>query len=361
VGVGTVSHGGYEPIAFQSKMIQYLVEKKGFKEILFELPDIELLALNSYLTDNSKNDIQTLALLLSKLIVPFPVETFYYLFSWIKNYNLAHPESMVHINGIDLPRSTPNAIINNILYNYLLPYDNEEAQRLIYKWASNPIASSDSIKVADIASWFTMNQKKIQEKLSPKEYNQLLFTVNTLKSNIIFLSLISQGNVQFYRDSIMAQNVCYWANHAKTIIWANNGHIFRGGDFSVMGAYLYQHYQKAYYTILTDFSKSATIFVYPKKVDTFLPINDTSLYKKYYPNVSSVASKMALNYGITQGIFFYDDLDIPKVGVRFSIFDAFGLQMHADKFNAFDALVVFDTITPDHYSFTIPQKIETSK
>lgn len=347
IGLGEVSHGGWEPMAFKAKMIQYLVKKRGYRNILFEVSDLEyIMPLRQFLLDNKRRDLAMADSLVDKIgAVPVNMAVFRELFRWLKLYNMAHPDDMVQVKGFELPPNTV-AFYNYFIYKYLIPFDNVGVQNMIYQW-SVPY-TTDSLKLQNMFSWFNANKNKLTAGLSKEEFDWLNYNIQSQLYSVQHMSITTKDNqaglgsirADWYRDSIMALNVKFLAGQKRSIVWAHNGHIYEGSSF--MGSYLGQFYQSKYFALLTDFSIHASVTVYDKNGSN---PNGLIYTKQFEPAPITAAYKVLHDYGIATGVFIQKELSAKQIHDRVNAISVEGTHVVIGSSKAFDVLVVFDKIT----------------
>lgn len=347
VGLGEVSHGGYEPLALKARMVQYLIENRGYRNILLEFPDIaSVRPVRQYLLNNSIREL-SVADSLARVTAAGLLNTqevFSRMFRWIKTYNLAHPREMVRVAGFDL--SMDAGFRNFFLYNYIIPFDPANAQRLLYHWQNNQV--SDALRIASINTWFNASKSKLGKEMKKDEFDELQYHLQNETHSMHYGALkaeTSTGNnaeVNRYRDSIMADNVINLAGSQKTIIWAHNGHISTTDGY--MGKYLKDRYKSRYFILLTDFSNEADVYVVKNEKAT--PGSRITHEQHFAAERTTIASNLLKNYGIPGGIFFNQNLPDRKTYDKLNLIDIYGNQLMMSSDQAFDVLVIFNNITP---------------
>ncbi|HWV66797.1 erythromycin esterase family protein, partial [Chitinophaga sp.] len=347
VGLGEVSHGGYEPLALKAKMAQYLIENRGYRNILLEFPDIvSVRPVRQYLLNNNIKEL-AVADSLAKVTatgLPNTQEVFSRLFRWIKIYNLAHPREMVKVTGFDL--SMDAGFRNFFLYNYIIPFDPASGQRLLYHWNNNQV--TDASRIASVNTWFNTNKSKLGKGMKKDELDELQYHLQNETHSMQYNALktvTSAGNetrANKYRDSIMAVNAIHLAGSQKTIIWAHNGHISTIDGY--MGKYLKERYRSHYFMLLTDFSNEADVYVVTG--EKAVPGSRVIREKHFTAERTTIASNLLKNYGIPGGIFFDQDLPASKTYDKLNLIDIYGNQLIMPSNQAFDVLVIFNNITP---------------
>ncbi len=341
VGLGEVSHGGIEPMNFQVKMIQYLVEKRHYRHVLVEISDFYYIrAIRNYLNNNKLKD-NTIEKWANKSGLMSAVNLkLFALFNWLKKYNTGHPNDMVNISGFDV--GTEAAIFNYTLNNYVIPLNPAEGAEYSNLFNNLP----DILKLQKLRTWFDANESLLKRKLKTTDFNYLYFYIRNLELGAKRLQLlkIDSTKADMFRDSIMSENVKYLTSSGKSVLIAHNAHIVRSND-SRMGSYLDKYYRSRYYAILTDFSKKATIEVDPSNSST---VNGVKyIVQNFNPIVTTAPLEIQERFGITSGIFQHKDILTFRILDRTNNIDRFGHAfMSPARKNSFDSLVIFETITP---------------
>jgi len=333
VGLGEFSHGGNETIQFKSKMIQYLVERKGYRELLLEYPNIVISPLAEYLVNNKSINIDSVvSLAKSAFGRTFLGNTsFYDLLVWIKEYNLSHQGDEISLRGIDIEAAS-GAFPDYFMTSVISFMDPSDASKLRSAWKS---IHKDSVVVEQM-HWFRKNQELIKMHVDKGTFDKLSYNVKCAEYKLIHEAL-QKTNVyraSAFRDSVMAANVV--VKNTKAIIWAHNLHITTSDNVVSMGNYLKTIARKQYYTILTDFSDQATVWSIS---------NTGELFKRtYVSHVKTVANKILKNYNVDQEIILIDDIKDkhPKV----NCIERTGNQYFFGKGRPFDCLVVLKEVTP---------------
>lgn len=342
VGLGEVSHGGYEPMALKAKMIQYLVENKGYKNLLFEFSDMgPARPVRQYLLNNNIKDL-SVADSLAKTVAGLPnmQVILSQLFRWLKSYNLAHPREMVKVTGFDF--SYDGAFKYFFLYNYIIPLDHIYAQRLLYHWANSQVF--DSLKMASVNAWFNVNKNRLGKGMDKEEFDELQYHLQNEIHSVRLETLRSVSwydvNAAHYRDSIMADNVTHLTGSQKTIVWAHNAHISTADGY--MGKYLRERYKSRYFILLTDFSNEANVYVTAgERIETG---NGIIHEQRFTTARTTIANNLLKNYGIPSGIFFHQYLPGSKIYNDINIIDAIGKQSIPSTYQGFDVLVIFNNL-----------------
>lgn len=348
VGIGEVSHGAFEPIAFKAKMVKYLIEEKGYRNILFEFSDIDIAGMRAFLVNAGEDNLLRVDSLVKSMRI-FPASEFVLcdLFRWIKLYNLNHPFDLVKISGFDIVSTA--SFFDYFGYNYLIPHDPVSAQKFMYRWGTPGV--TDSVKLMDAMDWYQNHKAYLIEKIGLGEFNSIEYSLQNVKHNLKYTSLMEgekngegEQRANSYRDSIMAYNIKNLAGSAKAVVWAHNAHIFRGQIF--MGFFLNKIYERRYYALLTDFSKTAKVTIARKSRTDITGAQYTE--KEFQSASTSLAQNILLNHRKQCGFFFQGN---PMLSGTFEVINAIDIYgehiLIGAKNGAFDALVVFSTINPE--------------
>ncbi len=334
VGLGEFSHGGNETIQFKLKMIQYLVERKGYRELLLEYPNIVVSPLAEYLVNNKSINIDSVVCLAKSAFgrTFLGNASFYDLLVWIKEYNLSHRGDEINLRGIDIEGAS-GAFPEYFMTSIMSFMDPSEASKLRSGWKSIP---KDSVVVVQM-QWFRKNQELIKMRVEKGSFDKLNYNVKCAEYKLIHEALRKTNvyRASAFRDSVMAANVVV-KDSTKAIIWAHNLHITTSDNIVSMGNYLKTIAGKQYYTILTDFSNQATVWSIS---------NTGELFKKTYAsNVKTVANKILKKYNVDQQIIFFEDIKDkhPKV----NSIERTGDQYVFGKGRPFDCLVVLREVKP---------------
>jgi len=334
VGLGEFTHGGRETILFKSKMIQYLVREKGYRQVLLEYPNVALHPLNDYLKRKNSSNLDSATIIAQELFErTFLSNTsFYNLITWIKQYNLTHPDDTINLRGIDIEGASAG-LADYFMQHYLLPIDRSHALEISSKWGT---AIKDSLVMAEV-DWFKKNRGMLEERLGKTAYQNLGYDVEAAEDKLTHDSLqkINIYKASAFRDSVMAAYTVAFGG-PKSIIWSHNIHVTTSDYVVSLGNYLKKIIGNQYYSVLTDFSHNATVWSISNKGE---------LSKKtYISNDKTVAYKLGKKQGIGQGVLFFDDLKASQTRVNY--IDRAGNQMVFGRGHTFDALVVFNDVEP---------------
>jgi len=337
VGLGEVLHGGKEITEVKSKLVQYFVQKRGYRTFLFEYPNAAISLLNYYLSNNELTSFDTLKIIASNAFkgsVMVQDSSFMNLISWLKSFNLTHPTDIVSIKGVDIYGAS-GTFSDYFMYNFSKLLDSSTKAGIDKNW--NKIAVDSIAQI--ILSWVDVHRMLVKTRLK-NFYSDFFYNEQNAQYAIRHAHLQTTNiyNASFYRDSLMAENVEKLSLKQKSIFWAFNGHVSPFSNFSA-GKMLKANYKDKYYTILTDFSNTATSYIKKNASTTVLP-------EHFHSKPSTVAYRLSKRYRIKSGILFYDEIkDRKKIGTLVESIDIRG-NTHILGKQSFDALVIVEDIKP---------------
>lgn len=337
VGLGEFAHGGDETTRFKGRMVRYLIQHRGFRQLLVEYPDLSLLPLNNYLQSSGPYDQDSVRVLAGRTFgrTVLTCESFFDLLVWIRNYNVNHRNDKVCLRGIDVFRASA-VFADYFIYNFLLPLDHSAALKILSKWNGGP---EDSITVAGL-DWADKNRQKILQYVGERAVEELQYGISAAKNALIYETLKRQdfNRAGPFRDSIMAENVRSFRT-GKSIIWAHNVHITTADYPLSLGHYLKAAVGKEYFCLLTDISGEARVWTI-SGTDNRLQLQD------FVANKKSFASIIRRKYNLKEGVVFFDSL---KAGSQpaFNYIAYNGEQaVIPGKGRPFDVLAIFNRVEP---------------
>lgn len=332
LGLGEITHGSTEVFQFKAKTIQYLVEEKGFRQVLFEYPDAALFLLKRYLLDDNYEDKGILKYMVNQSFGNAIRDASYReMFQWIKDYNQSHPNDKISIAGFDIVGAAPSFI------NYFKT-----------KFSLEPAAA---VKL-DTANWKRMPVRAIANRLLNHVHNVESQLKRTLgKEWTEFSYLVDNAELELehddmnrqniyaaakFRDSVMTENILQ-LDSKKSIIWAHNLHCTTADMAVSMGNFIKKKIGDEYYIVLTDFSDKADVSL----------LNRTGIQTiSLKADKRTAANQLLRKQSIADGISFYPDLISNRIEPNVGFIDRNGKYYFTGKGKAFDALVVFEELSP---------------
>lgn len=334
VGLGEFTHGGEETTLFKAKMIQYLVKEKGYRQLLLEYPDVILRPIDDFLQRSDLTSLDSMRVIIQKTFARTLLDnrSFCDLIIWLKKYNLEHPDHMVSVYGFDISGAA-TAFAGYFMNTFLIPADPSGAEEILSRWNVGP---KDSIAATEL-KWFHNHQSDIKQRLSGSRYRVLVYDVKAAESELMRCALEKTNyyKASAFRDSSMMTNILS-LNDKKTILWAHNIHITTASEAVSLGNYLKAAVGKYYYSILTDFAREAM---------TWCISADGKLSRKTFTaNNKTAAYKLRKKQGEANRVVFFTGLKSGQTLIN--NVDRGGNQFVIGKGRPFDALVIFDTVTP---------------
>jgi len=330
IGLGEFTHGGHEVFRIKAKIAQFLIEKKGVRTIIFEYPNAALSLVNYYLQQSRIKGEDTLRwVCLRQFGNSIMDNALLDLLTWIKRYNLAHPDHMVRLKGADITGAS-GSFANYFRYNFFFLLDSATQKTLDRKWNA---VSIDSI-TGELITWYNDHKDTVRARLGIY-YEDFSYNVKSAEADIAwraskrpFLQSLSQ------RDSVVADNIhaLLWE---KALFWAHNAHVAANSYFMNAGGRLKKELNSGYYIIATDFSEKATILI------------PSGLEKSYLPHKKGLTYQLSRSVNASEGIVFYDRLpNTIKRPPRITCIGIEGMYQSFESENGFDALIVLGTVTP---------------
>lgn len=329
IGLGEFTHGGHEVFQVKAKIVQFLVEKKGFRTIFFEYPNAALSIVNFYLQESRLRSEDTLRwICLRQFGNSIMDNSLLNLLAWVKRYNLAHPDNMVDLKGVDIIGAS-GSFANYFKYNLNLLLDSANQRTLDGKW--NTVGIDSMTK--EFIAWHNDHKDSARARLTI-HYSDFLYNVKNAEADIVWRaskSPILESLNQ--RDSFVADNI-KMLQQKKAIFWAHNAHVVSNSYFMSAGSRLKKELNNRYYIIATDFSEKAAILV------------PSGLQKNFLPHKKGLAYQLNRAVNASEGIVFYNHLPGRITGQpRISSIGQEGIYQSFGSKNGFDALIVLGTVT----------------
>jgi erythromycin esterase-like protein len=340
VGLGEIAHGGSELFRFKAKMVQYLVEEKGFRNFLFEYPNAAISNLNYYLKLKDRNSMDTVRGLTKEAFANIiKDEAWYDLMVWIKKYNLAHPNDIVNLKGIDIAGAT-GSFANFFMLNCSVLLEPDKKKEMDSLWRKRPIDST----AKDLIYWYYNHKNEVKERLGTFN-DEFVYNLNQAEDwlNYQHLAKTQLHNAGKLRDSIMASNILKFTDK-KSIVWAHNMHVTTASYVVSFGNYLQPILGNKYFTVLTDFAERANLS---------FNVNGKLQQQEFVANKKSSSYLLNKKMDEATGIVFYNDLKNANIPTEVGNIDVNKNYYTTGKGKGFDALMIFKTIVPvNDISFT---------
>ncbi|RZK37649.1 MAG: hypothetical protein EOO90_24705 [Pedobacter sp.] len=342
VGLGEVSHGDQESNLLKCRLVKYLVQEKGFKDIFIEYGDPALRKLNAFISDSAIKDTSALEALFDQTFInggyhpPLYNNHFKELIKWLKTYNLENPAKMVSLRGIDINLGW------NIFWNGWMNEGTKMRVRAEFGKKDLNLKETDAI----ISTWFKREEKTLRDSLGADQFSNLKMDVKNFLSNIRYLQNGDSRNAAMIdmRDSMMNENIKMLIKN-KAIIWAHNLHVSNSGfspskqfNSKMLGNRLRESHANKYFIILTDYSEKANVNIL-SKANSFGT-------KSFASNNKTLAYELARKNRLEEGLVFSKDFSNADA-VKFNNIGLLGDYFLIATTNvAYDALFYFKVLTP---------------
>jgi erythromycin esterase len=245
VGLGEATHGTSEFFRMKHRLLEFLVERQGFRIFAIEANMPEAQAINRYVL-TGVGDPKTL--LEGIHFWTWNTEEVLDLMEWIRQYNVTHSSDQVQFVGFDMQYA--DVAVQNVKdgAHRVDPSIGDSVSALLTealrveqdkKTLPLPIVQVESAYLTRRLDSF---QHSLQNRRSFPRQGRTMDSAEWLLENAnitvqaLKLELISSPE---YRDSCMAANLGWIAKHnpgKKIVAWAHNGHISR--IHGAMGNYL---------------------------------------------------------------------------------------------------------------------------
>ena len=253
VAVGEPTHGTSEVFRLRLRLLQYLVEQKGFNTLMIEENVAEAGLMNRYVLTGSDTAMRILKQHF------FPIwcnQELLNLVEWMRQYNLTHNRKL-QFRGMDMQTVR---LARQTMQRFAAQYDGQLAGYLNHLSQLDAQLKQKSGKAArpmvkdSLIQLVSRLKAHVDHNLSTYGNQAPRDTVHWLALNT---AVVAQyyANVDWekgmgYRDSCMAENIvtyCRQYPDAKLLIWAHNSHVSRTAGWA--GNWLRNHFGKGYYPI----------------------------------------------------------------------------------------------------------------
>ncbi|MEM6771409.1 MAG: erythromycin esterase family protein, partial [Bacteroidota bacterium] len=269
VGLGEATHGTAEFYAMKDKIFRRLVEEKGFKAIIFEIPWGNALVVNDYVL----NGIGELDAVVDQTYYwTYDTEEVRTLVEWMHNYNIGRPEGeKIHFVGNDpqggnfseeiqrvrqyLEAVTPDS--SSLLRNYdQLPLSNLSA----YASESAERHQANRTGTQAVVNYFEENAAGFTELTGASAYEVAYMAAHLIQQREYIYRTSGNG---VPRDSLMAVYSEWWQRifgaESKVAIWAHNNHVMDATSTGAewMGTFLKRRWSEQYKNVGFSFGRGS--------------------------------------------------------------------------------------------------------
>ncbi|HMG90951.1 MAG TPA: erythromycin esterase family protein [Chryseolinea sp.] len=223
IALGENSHGSSSIYKLKLRLVQYLVQEKGYSMFALESPSIEADVINKYVTTK---EVGTIENILSNLVYPsWRTQDMIDIIEWIKHHNQT-AKNKVQFRGFDMQDKT--AALNRLLV-IANEHDNELVLKLDSITSELKREQPDLAKAYNLAESLQKYADGLNANATPTYSKELILEVKRcaliLKQNL-GLSLHLKS-----RDEYMAENIQWllsnYCSNGHLIVSADNSHITR--------------------------------------------------------------------------------------------------------------------------------------
>ncbi|MET8076874.1 erythromycin esterase family protein [Streptomyces sp. NPDC005303] len=282
VGLGEATHGSRDFFRMKHRFLRYLVEKKGFRSFSLELPWSSGVRLNEYALDG-KGDLEDIAR--EEFQGSYRIwnnQDYLDLITWMRGYNLRHPDDPVQFMGDDMGYAGPE------LYRRVTDYVSRRYPRLLERVTElyrGLAPATDAGTYGEEYFRLPLAERQERAERTGKVYELLrqhrpagsagrqehlwmvqhARAIHQMARGMAF-DFDDEGQVaemMRLRDQVMAENVAWWHRHTgdRILLSAHNTHVsydsFDARYPKTQGAFLRDALGKAYVSIGFSFYRGA--------------------------------------------------------------------------------------------------------
>ena len=243
VGLGESTHGTREFFRLKHRLLRFLVMEAGFRAFAIEANQAAVEQVNDWIQGGPGRAEDVMR----TLFKVWNTEEVRALVQWLRDWNLQHPGDSVRFLGYDMQ---DNRVPADSLRAFLADEDPglmPEAERLLGEFVTQPGSFTPDVADSTRARWYDQTRalcalldSRASDWLGEARTGHDSLRVAWALQNASLLSQAARLNASLYspdRDSLMAANLD-WALRVlvpgrRTVIWAHDMHISRGGDPSL--------------------------------------------------------------------------------------------------------------------------------
>jgi len=279
VGLGEATHGTREFFQFKHRMLEFLVERMGFRVFAIEASFAACETINDYVLAGKGDRAAALA---SQGFWTWDTHEVADMIDWMRAYNSHVTDAnKVQFVGYDIqnynrsfdviaayldrvaPRYLPTA---KLAFKALQP--NSETGKLGFDKRSGEVKATELSRLWELYDFLEAHGEQFVQRTSAAEFEQVLQHARGLLQfddafNRVDLDTANLAeSTSALRDRYMAENIQHLlsAEPPKTrmVVWAHNGHIQAdSSDPPTMGRYLRDAFGKAYYAFGFEFDSGS--------------------------------------------------------------------------------------------------------
>ncbi|GAA2588477.1 hypothetical protein GCM10010304_35610 [Streptomyces roseoviolaceus] len=281
VGLGEATHGSHEFFALKHRVFRHLVEEQGFRTFALEAPWSTGLRLNAYVLRGEGDPRRIMREEFQRDYLWWNNAEYLALVEWMRAYNLRHPDDPVQFMGDDfawagpelydevtgyVARAHPGLLARfTALYRGLRP--TTAAGAYIEQYLHLPYAERK--ERADRTGQALKLLKQQAPGADRAAYDWAVRHATAIDQTARGYAFDFEDPEQLraamrFRDSVMADNVAWWAEHTgnKVLLSAHNAHVAYVPDDpvhypKVQGAFLRDRFGDGYVSIGFTFARGS--------------------------------------------------------------------------------------------------------
>ena len=256
VAMGEATHGTREFFQLKHRMLEFLVEKKGFTVFGIEANWPESLAINDFVLNGTGDATEALD---SLYFWTWNTDEVLDMIRWMRKYN-QDPKHTNKVKFFGFDMQVANVAVRNA-ERYLEKVDPGEAK--VASTVLAPLSDADREResasksryfwqktgemIESLLEWLELRKKVYVEASSLKEWTLARHNLEIVRQAVEMHSVDRSGNFS-PRDQAMAANVEWILDQegpeSKIMLWAHNGHVSTAplGDGESMGTVLRKTY-----------------------------------------------------------------------------------------------------------------------
>jgi len=266
VGLGEATHGTREFFQCKHRLLEFLVKEMDFQVFAIEASYPACLKINDYVLHGKGNRDEVLA---GQGFWTWNTEEVAAMIDWMKDYNSSLPdENKIKFLGYDIQNiglaiELITSFIEKADPDYLpaaeKAFEIFKDGRERMRWPEKPEEEKEAnkSKLRDLIGFLSFNHIRFQRTNTEKEIELALQHARVLLQlyNAYSLERTPEAREKgrfLNRDYYMAENIQHLISRekpgTKVVVWAHNGHIFKGDEFAT-GSYLNEIYGDQYYAL----------------------------------------------------------------------------------------------------------------
>ncbi|MBN1221992.1 MAG: erythromycin esterase family protein, partial [Candidatus Aminicenantes bacterium] len=279
VGLGEATHGSREFFQFKHRMLEFLVEKLGFRIFAIEASYAGCNNINAYVLHGKGDPAEALA---SQKFWTWDTQEVRDMIAWMRQYNTKLPdEKKVQFLGYDLQHLEQGMDFVESYISQHIPEYSETVSSAMKPLRIDPFSISELPKASpeekarilselhEMMGILAFHEVPLIRESSAEEYALALQNARVITQYYTAYSKAMMGSdpaesAAALRDFYMAENIEYIMNSerpdARIVVWAHNGHISNsvwGMNFPAMGSHLKKILGEAYYALGFAFNRGS--------------------------------------------------------------------------------------------------------